>query len=103
MTERPHDLTDLYLSPVALQLDHRLRELEGLSETELEVRVAVATDRDPRLGQDRSHLALEMLTHALEMHGWEASWASRGLRLRHADHELVLGLPDSLRAFIARA
>jgi hypothetical protein len=101
MTTRPHDLSDLYLSPVALQLDHRLGQFEGLSEEEIELRVALDTDSEPRVRAERSQLMLLCLTHVLDTHGWDIHWVSRGLRLSHDNHELVLGVPDSVRAYLA--
>lgn len=100
MGARPHDVPDLYLSPVTLELDHRLGELEGLTEAEIELRIALATDRQPRDCADRASLVLLMLTHALETHGWEVAWKPRGLRVSHGDHEVVLGVPHSLRAYL---
>lgn len=100
MTVRPHDLTDLYLSPVTLELDRRLRDLENLPEAEIHFRIALETDREPRVPGDRPVMALAMLTHALDTHGWVIDWVPRGLRLRHDDHELVLGVPDSLRSYL---
>jgi hypothetical protein len=100
MTVRPHDVSDLYLSPLTLELDRRLRELEGLTEAEIDFRVALETDREPRVPGDRPALVLQLLAHALDTHGWQIAWASRGLRLSHDDHELVLGVPDNLRAYL---
>ncbi len=100
MTTRPHDLTDLYLSPLALELDHRLDEMEGLSQDEIEFRVALETDRQPRDRAERPPLLLLSLTHGLETHHWEVDWVSRGLRISHHDHTLVLGAPDSVRTYL---
>lgn len=100
MTAHPHDLSDLYLAPVALELDHRLGEFESLSEEEIEFRVAIDTDSQPRDRAERSQLMLLSLTHVLDTHGWDIGWVSRGLRVSHDEHELVLGVPDSLRAYL---
>jgi hypothetical protein len=100
MNTRPHDVSDLYLAPVVLELDHRLDEFEGLSHDEIELRVALETDRQPRDSADRSRLMLLCLTHALETHGWAVGWAPRGLRISHDDHKLVLGIPDSMRTYL---
>ena len=101
MTVRPRDLTDLYLSPVALQLDRRLEEFSRLSSDELSSTVALSTDREPRDAASRSALALKALTHLLPLHGWGVTWDARGLRVSHDEHELVLGVPDNLRRYIA--
>lgn len=100
MTTRPHDLSDLYLAPVVLELDHRLDELEGLSHDEIERRVALATDRQARDRTDRADLVLRSLTHLLDAHHWTVNWAPRGLQVSHDDHQLVLGIPDSLRTYL---
>jgi hypothetical protein len=100
MTTLPRDISDLYMSPLALELDRRLEQLEGLTEAELEFEVTLATDRQPRDVADRSALVLAMLTRALATHGWKASWVPRGLRVSHADHHLVLGVPPNVRAYL---
>ncbi|CAN5488592.1 hypothetical protein BH09ACT12_BH09ACT12_12980 [soil metagenome] len=101
MTVRPHDVSDLYLAPVVLELDQRLGAFEGMSAKEIELRVALETDRQPRERSDRPQLVLQSLTHALETHGWEIGWAHRGLLVSHDAHRLVLGIPESLRAYLS--
>lgn len=100
MTTRPHDMSDLYLAPVVLELNHRLGEFEGLSHDEIELRVALETDREPRDRTDRADLVLLSLTHLLNTHGWIIDWVPRGLQIRHRDHQLVLGVPQSLRNYL---
>ena len=53
MTIRPHDVTDLYLAPVALDLDTELGSLAGKSEHALLVYVALHTDREPSTIEER--------------------------------------------------
>ena len=101
MTTRPHDVADLYLSPVAIELDRRLADYEGLSEKDVTYRVAVSTNREPGPKESRPGLLLADLTHAMELHGWHLEWVPRGLRMRNGDHELVLGVPESLRTYLA--
>jgi hypothetical protein len=100
MSERPHDLHDLYLAPVALDLDRQLDEFDGLNEEEVRFRVALETNREARDPEERAQLALEAVTHLVDLHGWSADLVPRGLRLRREDHELVLGLPESLRNYL---
>jgi hypothetical protein len=102
MTIRPHDRTDLYLAPVALELDRRLAAMSGRSREELDVEVAIATDRQPWDADSRRTLLLEALVHLVPLRGWQVSWAERGLRLSHGEHELVLGVPDSVREYVRR-
>lgn len=99
MTTRPHDVSDLYLAPVVLELDHRLHEFEGMSQHEIELNVALATNQEPRDPADRADLVLLALTHLLDTHKWTVDWAPRGLQVGHKDHQLVLGIPDSLRTY----
>ena len=42
MATRPHDVTDLYLAPVALAVDARIEELGQLDKDELVYEVAVS-------------------------------------------------------------
>ncbi len=101
MTTTPHDLPDLYLAPVVLELDRRLEAMTGRAVHQLDIDVALATDRQPIDAERRSALMLATLTHLLTMHGWVAGWDPRGLRLSHESHRVVLGLPASVRAYLA--
>lgn len=102
MNNRPGDMSDLYLSPVAIELDQRLEALAGQSPPEeLEQYVQLRTDRQPRNAPERAELLLESLTHMLPLHGWDVQWAPRGLRLRHDQHQLVLGVPEAVLGYLA--
>jgi hypothetical protein len=100
MSERPHDTQDLYLSPVALELDSRLDEYDGLTEEEVVLRIALATNKEPRDSGRRAEVTLRALTQAINLHGWTVSWVPRGLQLAHDDHKLVLGVPASLQSYL---
>lgn len=100
MTTRPHDLTDLYLAPVALELDRRLERLTGKSIDEIVIWIALDTDRQASSPEERPVLAIRALQYLLDMHGWEMHLDHRGVRLSHDDHTLVLGIPDSLKAYL---
>lgn len=100
MTARPHDLTDLYLAPVLLELDERLETFNELSPKDVELRVTLDTDRQPRHAGDRAALLLESITRAVDTHGWATSWAPRGLRMSHDGHAVVLGIPESLKVYL---
>lgn len=101
MTARPHDVTDLFLSPVILDLDQQLAAFDGLSDEEVAFLIALGTNSVPDSVEERSVLALRAITHLVDTHGWEVSWAPRGLRVSHDDHELVLGVPESLRRYLS--
>lgn len=101
MSIRPHDITDMFLSPVALHFDRRLAALTGRTHQQIDLEVALATNREPRSADERARFLLESLTQMVPAHGWDVSWDRRGLRLSHADHEVTLGIPDSVREYLA--
>lgn len=101
MTARPHDVTDLFLSPVVLDLDRQLAAYDGLTDEEIALRIVLATNREPDSAEERSALALQAVTHVVTTHGWEVNWAPRGLRVSHDNHELVLGVPESLSRYLS--
>jgi len=102
MSIRPRDLTDLYLSPVALELDRRLEELSSKTARDLEVTVALSTDREASGPDARAELFLQSLAHLIPLHGWELGYEGRGVRVRHGDHSLVLGVPGCVRDYVGR-
>ncbi|MEQ6900348.1 hypothetical protein [Nocardioides sp. YIM 152588] len=101
MAARPRDIPDLYLAPVALDLDERLAQFEGRTDDEISHDLVLATNREPRGTGERAELALEAVTHLVDTHGWEVGWCPRGLRMSHDENELVLGVPESLRRYLA--
>lgn len=101
MSTRPRDLTDLYLAPVALELDRRLAAMADQSTAELDAHVALRTDQQPMDAASRRSLMLEALAHLMPTHGWLLFWDDRGLRLDHGEHSIVLGVPDALRDYVA--
>lgn len=100
MAARPHDVTDLYLAPVALGLDHRLEELADLPVEEVRIRVVLGTDREPRDRTEREEALLETLTRGLELHGWQVRLQPRGLLVSHDAYALVLGIPANLLSYL---
>jgi hypothetical protein len=84
MAIRPHDVADLHLAPVVLAVDARIEELGRLDKDGLSYEVALAI---------REEALINTVTHLLDRHEWEFSWDARGLRLTHAAHTLVLGVP----------
>jgi hypothetical protein len=100
MTVRPHDVNDLYLAPVALGLDQNIEELAGLSVEEVQYRVILGSDRQPRNAAQREEALLETLTRGVELHGWHVSRHPRGISMAHDSYGLVLGIPDSLVAYL---
>ena len=100
MQQMPHDVTDLVLAPVALQIDERLDRLGALDTDELLFLLALETDRDAHTLDQRRSLLLETLGRDVDTRGWELDWDPRGLRLRHEGRGLVLGLPPKVKAFV---
>lgn len=93
MATRPHDITDLYLSPVVLAVDARIEELAHLSKDQLDYEVALESGSPGFTRRMREEALISTVTHLIDRHGWEFSWDPRGLRLSHDVHALVLGIP----------
>ena len=100
MATRPHDITDLYLAPVALAVDARIEELGHLDMERLAYEVALESDSPDFTRAMREEALLRTVTHLIDTHDWEFSWDPRGLRLTHDAHTLVLGIPAGFRAYI---
>lgn len=99
---RPHDATDLYLAPVTLAVDGRLQELGLLAPEALASEIAISTNSDAGSTVARERAVVSAVTYLLEMHGWNASMAPRGLRLSHGEHSVVLGLPRNVMEYLGR-
>ena len=93
MSDRPHDVTDLYLAPVLLAVDARIEELGKLDKDGLAYEVALESDSPDFTRQMREEALIRTITHLTETHHWEFSWDPRGLRLTHDAHTFVLGIP----------
>ena len=101
MPQLPRDVVDLALAPVVLEVDAALRSYEGLTREDVEFRLALETDRQPRTLEGRAEAVLETIVRSASLRGWEASWSDRGLRLSHGDNSVTLGLPAELRSYLA--
>ena len=93
MPARPHDLTDLYLAPVALVMDARIAELGRLDKEQLAYEVALESDSPGFTREMREEALIRTVTHLTDTHDWDVSWDPRGLRLTHGAHTFVLGIP----------
>jgi hypothetical protein len=100
MTDRPRDISDLYLAPVALEVDARINELAALSDDKLAVQVAVESDEPDWTVEMRKDALLRAVGHLIELHGWQLEWDPRGIRLSHSARSLVLGIPESFTRYI---
>ncbi len=93
MTARPHDISDLYLAPMALEVDARIEELGRLDKEQLAYEVALESDSPDFTRAMREEALIRTVTHLIETHNWDFSWDPRGLRLTHHAHSFVLGIP----------
>lgn len=57
-------------------------------------------DIAPRTIEERSALILKALQYSIDTHGWTLAWDERGIRLSHDGNSVVLGISDSLRAYV---
>jgi len=103
MATRPHDVTDLYLSPVVLAVDARIEELGQLSKDQLEYEVALESGAPDFTRSMREEALIRTIVHSVDGHGWELSWDPRGLRLSHDAHSLVLGTPAVFAEYLREA
>ena len=93
MPARPHDISDLYLAPVALEVDARIEDLDRLDRERLAYEVALESDTPDFTHEMREEGLIRTVTHLVDTHDWEFSWDPRGLRLTHDAHTFVLGVP----------
>lgn len=103
MTALPHDITDLFLAPVVLAIDARIRELAALDPAELTEHVALVSDTADWTRELREAALLDTVRHGIECHHWNLSWAPRGIQMTHESHELVLGIPTTFTDYLAGA
>lgn len=54
-----------------------------------------------RTPPERRNALLETIRRRVELHGWKLSLHERGLAVAHDDHSIVLGLPATLREYVA--
>jgi len=100
MATRPHDMTDLYLAPVALAVDARIEELGRLDQERLAYEVALESDTPDFTRSMRQEALIRTITHLIDCHDWAFSWDPRGLRLTHEEHTFVLGVPPALVEYV---
>jgi hypothetical protein len=103
MPTLPHDMPDLHFAPVALALDARIAELAALDLAALAWRVAVEGDCSDFTLKQRQAGLLRSVRHFVECHDLDLSWDPRGLRLSHASHSIVLGVPASFSEYMESA
>jgi hypothetical protein len=104
MTLHPRHGKDMFLAPVAAEIDLNLQRMRDgsardvLFELELELdRPAMCAERD-----ERAELVLRDALRNVELHGWTATISGDGCRL-HLDGgsvSLDLGLSEGIRRYI---
>jgi hypothetical protein len=101
MTRSPHDMADLYLAPVVLAVDARIRHLGHLDDDQLAREIAAVSEHPTRDAAERRAALLIAIGAVVELHGWTLSWDdARGVRVAHGPHAVVLGIPQLLRRFV---
>ena len=101
MIALPHDVTDLNLAPIALEIDARIEELGQLDAAELAFQIALKGDKPDWTAASRGDGVVDAIARSALLHDWVMSIDPRGLRLTHKEHTFVLGLPDNIRAYLA--
>lgn len=100
MTIRPRDVTDLRLAPVTLALDAALDELAPLTGDQLVGLVELRTGELPTTPDERAAAMLRTVCRGIDTRGWVTGWTPRGLRVSHGRHQVVLGVPANVRAYL---
>lgn len=101
MRNLPHDVSDLYLAPVVLAIDAKLDALATLEPRALAQRIAIESNAPAWSREDREKGLLVAIQHLIDCRGWTVTWDQRGLRLSHAEHTVVLGLPASFAEYLS--
>lgn len=100
MPASPHDITDLYLAPVALAVDSRIEELGRLGREQLAFEVGLESDTPDFTRDMREDGLIRAITHLVDAHHWTFSMDPRGLRLTHDAHTFVLGIPATFVQYV---
>jgi hypothetical protein len=90
----------LYLAPIALELDAQLAELGALSDEDLALQVAIASDKPDWSTDMRQEGLLRTVSHLIDLHGWVLTWDERGIRVSRRGHALVLGVPANFQRYL---
>jgi hypothetical protein len=103
MSLLPHDVPDLFLAPVVLQLEARIEELGQLDLEGLTTEVAVVSNTSGWTRELRASGLVDAVKYLVDCHDWELSWDPRGIRVAHGAHQLVLGVPPTFHRYVMGA
>ena len=101
MTAHPHDITDLYFAPVVLAVNARIDELSQLTPEDLIFQVALQADSADWTPELRESGLLRAVGYLVDLHDWELALDPRGIQLRHKQHSVVLGVPQTFIDYLA--
>lgn len=97
----PRNPSDLYLAPLLIRLDQELDEYSALSVPDMDFRIVLETNALTDTRQQREEALTRALAHLIDTHDWELQLVDRGLSVSHGDYRVTLGLPKSVRDFLA--
>jgi hypothetical protein len=100
MTELPHDISDLYLAPVVLELEERINGLASLTDDKLALQIALESNEPDWTADMRRTGILRTVAHLIDLHGWQLAWDVRGIRASHGKRSFVMGVPASFRRYV---
>jgi hypothetical protein len=101
----PKSATDLFLAPVAVEIDRNLQRLRDLSPAEIRAELDLELDRPESASADRGERQERILRAALRnvsLHEWNAAISDDGVRLRldGGSVSLELGLSASIVRYV---
>jgi hypothetical protein len=101
----PKSATDLFLAPVAVEIDQNLQRIRDLNPAEIRTELDLELDRPESPSADRGERQARILQAALRnvnLHEWSAAISDDGLRLRldGGSVSLDLGLSASIVRYV---
>ncbi|MDI1289199.1 MAG: hypothetical protein PSX37_04505 [bacterium] len=97
----PRNPSDLFLAPLLIRLDQELDEFAGLSRPDLDYRIVLETNALTNTPGLREQALTTALAQIIDTHDWQLEIVGRGLRVSHGGNHVTLGLPESVRVFLA--
>jgi hypothetical protein len=102
---RPRSATDLFLAPVAVEIDRNLQRLRDLDPAQIAAELELELDRPEPPAADRGERRARILqaaTRNVQLHDWRAAITDDGARLRldGGSVTLDLGLSASIMHYV---